>query len=536
MEEQQLIRLVNEAKAGSSDAVTQLVKAYHPTIKAMVKKQVGDHIDYRPIETHAFSDAFTHLNTLKDPRDFESWMEGYVKQEALRYAKPAGKLIDEALKDLGDDNLSVPGFHQEAAPEPEPQPAVAEREVPSSGKEIDAGQFTQMFGTEPAAETKDEAVKTEPAFTSSANTAEIEQPKAEVRKLRLSTPGIEPASDEEEDEEEEEPKKRGFFHFGKRNDEDEDDEDEEEEEERPVKKKRRIVEEEDDDEDDDEEEEETKKHGFFHFGKHDDEDEDDEDEEEEEKRPVKKRKAAEEEDDDEDDDEEEEETKKHGFFHFGKHDDEDEDDEDEEEEEERPVKKKRRVVEEEDDDDEDDDDYDEDDKGTSWPLVVLIVILGIIVLFLVLFIFAPSAYNKIAVPMNKILPVDLPLSAEANATAEPEATATPVVTATPEATATPEETAEATAEASAEATAAPENTVQPGQADAQGQMGTLVVNVSDLRIRTKAGTDGDVVGQAVSGKEYPVYDHVENGGYTWYLIGTNQWVASNGSWVTYTGN
>ena len=484
MEEQQLIRLVNEAKAGSSDAVTQLVKAYHPTIKAMVKKQVGDHIDYRPIETHAFSDAFTHLNTLKDPRDFESWMEGYVKQEALRYAKPAGKLIDEALKDLGDDNLSVPGFHQEAAPEPEPQPAVAEREVPSSGKEIDAGQFTQMFGTEPAAETKEEAVKTEPAFTSSANTAEIERPKAEVRKLRLSTPGIEPASDEEEDEEEEEPKKRGFFHFGK----------------------------------------------------HDDEDEDDEDEEEEEKRPVKKRKAAEEEDDDEDDDEEEEETKKHGFFHFGKHDDEDEDDEDEEEEEERPVKKKRRVVEEEDDDDEDDDDYDEDDKGTSWPLVVLIVILGIIVLFLVLFIFAPSAYNKIAVPMNKILPVDLPLSAEANATAEPEATATPVVTATPEATATPEETAEATAEASAEATAAPENTVQPGQADAQGQMGTLVVNVSDLRIRTKAGTDGDVVGQAVSGKEYPVYDHVENGGYTWYLIGTNQWVASNGSWVTYTGN
>ena len=433
MEEQQLIRLVNEAKAGSSDAVTQLVKAYHPTIKAMVKKQVGDHIDYRPIETHAFSDAFTHLNTLKDPRDFESWMEGYVKQEALRYAKPAGKLIDEALKDLGDDNLSVPGFHQEAAPEPEPQPAVAEREVPSSGKEIDAGQFTQMFGTEPAAETKEEAVKTEPAFTSSANTAEIERPKAEVRKLRLSTPGIEPASDEEEDEEEEEPKKRGFFHFGK-------------------------------------------------------------------------------------------------------HDDEDEDDEDEEEEEERPVKKKRRVVEEEDDDDEDDDDYDEDDKGTSWPLVVLIVILGIIVLFLVLFIFAPSAYNKIAVPMNKILPVDLPLSAEANATAEPEATATPVVTATPEATAAPEETAEATAEASAEATAAPENTVQPGQADAQGQMGTLVVNVSDLRIRTKAGTDGDVVGQAVSGKEYPVYDHVENGGYTWYLIGTNQWVASNGSWVTYTGN
>ena len=483
MEEQQLIRLVNEAKAGSSDAVTQLVKAYHPTIKTMVKKQVGDHIDYRPIETHAFSDAFTHLNTLKDPRDFESWMEGYVKQEALRYAKPAGKLIDEALKDLGDDNLSVPGFHQEAAPEPEPQPAVAEREVPSSGKEIDAGQFTQMFGTEPAAETKEEAVKTEPAFTSSANTAEIERPKAEVRKLRLSTPGIEPASDEEEDEEEEEPKKRGFFHFGKH-----------------------------------------------------DEDEDDEDEEEEEKRPVKKRKAAEEEDDDEDDDEEEEETKKHGFFHFGKHDDEDEDDEDEEEEEERPVKKKRRVVEEEDDDDEDDDDYDEDDKGTSWPLVVLIVILGIIVLFLVLFIFAPSAYNKIAVPMNKILPVDLPLSAEANATAEPEATATPVVTATPEATAAPEETAEATAEASAEATAAPENTVQPGQADAQGQMGTLVVNVSDLRIRTKAGTDGDVVGQAVSGKEYPVYDHVENGGYTWYLIGTNQWVASNGSWVTYTGN
>ena len=67
-------------------------------------------------------------------------------------------------------------------------------------------------------------------------------------------------------------------------------------------------------------------------------------------------------------------------------------------------------------------------------------------------------------------------------------------------------------------------------------IGTATVNVSNLRIRKGPGTSYSTVGVAQDGGSYYVYSVQQADGYTWYQIGTNQWFASTGSWVTYTEN
>lgn len=67
------------------------------------------------------------------------------------------------------------------------------------------------------------------------------------------------------------------------------------------------------------------------------------------------------------------------------------------------------------------------------------------------------------------------------------------------------------------------------------EIGTVTVNVSGLRIRTGAGTGSNyaIVGYAQEGGSYVAYDKKENNGYTWYQIGVNEWIADNGSWLTF---
>ncbi len=65
-------------------------------------------------------------------------------------------------------------------------------------------------------------------------------------------------------------------------------------------------------------------------------------------------------------------------------------------------------------------------------------------------------------------------------------------------------------------------------------IGTAIVHVSNLRVRKGAGTGYSVVGVTQDGGTYNVYEVVQDDFYTWYKIGSEQWIASNGSWVTYT--
>lgn len=86
-----------------------------------------------------------------------------------------------------------------------------------------------------------------------------------------------------------------------------------------------------------------------------------------------------------------------------------------------------------------------------------------------------------------------------------------------------------------------EETAQPAAtlsttSQSSDAIGTAVVNVDQLNIRSFASTSASSVGYAEYGKTYNVLSQTTNGGYTWYQIGENQWIADvSGKWVTYTG-
>lgn len=61
--------------------------------------------------------------------------------------------------------------------------------------------------------------------------------------------------------------------------------------------------------------------------------------------------------------------------------------------------------------------------------------------------------------------------------------------------------------------------------------------VSGINIRKEPSTDAGTNGVAVEGKVYDVYEIKTAGGFTWYCIGTNQWIADkDGAWIKYTKN
>ena len=65
-------------------------------------------------------------------------------------------------------------------------------------------------------------------------------------------------------------------------------------------------------------------------------------------------------------------------------------------------------------------------------------------------------------------------------------------------------------------------------------IGRAVVKVNNLNSRDRAGTDGTKLDQAQNGAQYPVYEIVNNEGYTWYRIEEHRWIADkNGEWVDY---
>lgn len=56
-----------------------------------------------------------------------------------------------------------------------------------------------------------------------------------------------------------------------------------------------------------------------------------------------------------------------------------------------------------------------------------------------------------------------------------------------------------------------------------------------LRVRQSYTTQSKIVGHVEVGKSYAVYETKKNQGYTWYRIGTSEWIANNGEWITYKG-
>lgn len=101
----------------------------------------------------------------------------------------------------------------------------------------------------------------------------------------------------------------------------------------------------------------------------------------------------------------------------------------------------------------------------------------------------------------------------------PSADRTPLVTPTP----------------SAEPTAVPEETpVTETAAPTPAVYGTLTVNADSIKKRDVPSLNGNELGSAVAGETYQVLNIQEADGYTWYEIAENTWIASEGTWVSYT--
>lgn len=68
--------------------------------------------------------------------------------------------------------------------------------------------------------------------------------------------------------------------------------------------------------------------------------------------------------------------------------------------------------------------------------------------------------------------------------------------------------------------------------------GSLSVLVDQITIRNAPTLNGEVMGTVYYGETYTVYDVQQADGYTWYEIDETNggWIASDGSWVSYTSN
>lgn len=60
----------------------------------------------------------------------------------------------------------------------------------------------------------------------------------------------------------------------------------------------------------------------------------------------------------------------------------------------------------------------------------------------------------------------------------------------------------------------------------------LQVNVDDLRVRKAPATNQAILGLAKFNGIYNYYETKEQGGYTWYKIAENQWIANQDNWCT----
>lgn len=64
-------------------------------------------------------------------------------------------------------------------------------------------------------------------------------------------------------------------------------------------------------------------------------------------------------------------------------------------------------------------------------------------------------------------------------------------------------------------------------------IGHCYINVDAIKVRTAPNLNAEQVDVATVGQLKEVYEVVENDGYTWYRIGEDNWIASDGSWVSY---
>ena len=87
-------------------------------------------------------------------------------------------------------------------------------------------------------------------------------------------------------------------------------------------------------------------------------------------------------------------------------------------------------------------------------------------------------------------------------------------------------------------TPTPEPSETPVINDNDNAGGSLYVMVDQITIRNSPTLNGEAMGTVYYGESYTVYDVQQADGYTWYEIDAvnGGWIASDGSWVSYSAN
>lgn len=82
-----------------------------------------------------------------------------------------------------------------------------------------------------------------------------------------------------------------------------------------------------------------------------------------------------------------------------------------------------------------------------------------------------------------------------------------------------------------------ETTPVPEVPTENSSLGTLTVAIDAITIRSEPSLSGSELGAVYSGETYTVYATQQADGYTWYEIDqSGQWIASDGTWVSYQQN
>lgn len=61
--------------------------------------------------------------------------------------------------------------------------------------------------------------------------------------------------------------------------------------------------------------------------------------------------------------------------------------------------------------------------------------------------------------------------------------------------------------------------------------GTLEILTETINVRRDAATESEITGQLPGGETVSYYETKQSGGYTWYRIGTDRWIADDGTWL-----
>jgi RNA polymerase sigma factor (sigma-70 family) len=90
--------IVRAATAGDARAWEALVKRFTPTLRGVVRGYRLSAADVDDVSQSAWASAFAHIDSLRDPEAFGSWLIVMARREALRTIERRGRevLVDDA--------------------------------------------------------------------------------------------------------------------------------------------------------------------------------------------------------------------------------------------------------------------------------------------------------------------------------------------------------------------------------------------------------------------------------------------------------